>query len=218
MNNHNLVIYEFDELYKILVEIKKDINLNFEKANKQQLPDLNSKSNYLIFTKKEIPGLVNQIVFKDFPISIFKLLEKINIEFIKKKFQDQSDITIGNYNFNLNSRVMSFEENKLKLTEKEINSIVYLSKIGKEVKIQELQAQVWGYQSQLETHTVETHIYRLRKKILKTFNDENFILSKKDGYEIKKKNRFAKDLFTKKYKPRVIKPKKGKGSFKRKKT
>ena len=169
MNNYNLVIYEFEELYKILVEIKKDINLNFEKINKQQLSDLNSKSNYLIFTKKEIPGLVNQVVFKDFPISIFKLLEKINIEFIKKRFNDQSEITIGNYNFNLNSRIMSFEENKLKLTEKEINSIVYLAKIGKAVTIQELQAQVWGYQSQLETHTVETHIYRLRKK-----NFENF--------------------------------------------
>ena len=186
MNNYNLVIYEFEELYEILVEIKKDINLNFEKINKQQLSDLNSKSNYLIFTKKEIPGLVNQVVFKDFPISIFKLLEKINIEFIKKRFNDQSEITIGNYNFNLNSRIMSFEENKLKLTEKEINSIVYLAKIGKAVTIQELQAQVWGYQSQLETHTVETHIYRLRKKILKTFNDGNFIISKKNGYEIKK--------------------------------
>ena len=186
MNIYNLVIYEFEELYKILVEIKKDINLNFEKANKQQLPNLNSKSNYLIFTKNEIPGLVNQIVFKDFPISIFKLLEKINIEFIKKKFHDQSDITIGNYNFNLNSRVMSSKENKLKLTEKEINSIVYLFKIGKEVKIQELQSLVWGYQSQLETHTVETHIYRLRKKILTVFNDANFIVSKKNGYEIKK--------------------------------
>ena len=186
MNNYNLVIYEFEELFKILVEIKKDINLNFEKINKQQLSDLNSKSNYLIFTKKEIPGLVNQIVFKDFPISIFKLLEKINIELIKKKFHDQSEITIGNYNLNLNSRIMSFEENKLKLTEKEINSILYLFKIGKEVKIQELQSSVWGYQSQLETHTVETHIYRLRKKILTVFNDGNFIISKKNGYEIKK--------------------------------
>ena len=186
MNNYNLVIYEFEELYKILVEIKKDINLNFEKVNKQQLADLNSKSNYLIFTKKEIPGVVNQIVFNNFPVSIFKLLEKINIEFIKKKFHEQSDITIGNYNFNLNSRVMSFKENKLKLTEKEINSILYLFKIGKEVKIQELQSSVWGYQSQLETHTVETHIYRLRKKILTVFNDENFIISKKNGYEIKK--------------------------------
>ena len=149
MNNHNLVIYEFDELYKILVEIKKDINLSFEKANKQKLPDLNSKTNYLVFTKKEIPGLNNQIVFNDFPISIFKLLEKINIEFIKKKFHEQSEITIGNYNFNLNSRVMSFGENKLKLTEKEINSILYLFKIEKEAKIQELQTEVWGYQSEL---------------------------------------------------------------------
>jgi len=186
MNIYNIVIYEFEELYKILVEIKKDINLNFEKVNKQQLADLNSKSNYLIFTKKEIPGVVNQIVFNNFPVSIFKLLEKINIEFIKKKFHEQSDITIGNYKFNLNSRVMSFKENKLKLTEKEINSILYLFKIGKEVKIQELQSSVWGYQSQLETHTVETHIYRLRKKILTVFNDGNFIISKKNGYEIKK--------------------------------
>ena len=186
MNNHNLVIYEFDELYKILVEIKKDINLNFESINRQQLSNLNSKLNCLIFTKKELPGLDNQIVFNNFPVSIFKLLEKINIEFIKKKFHDQSDITIGNYNFNLNSRVMSFEENKLKLTEKEINSIVYLSKIRKAVTIQELQAQVWEYQSQLETHTVETHIYRLRKKISKIFDDQDFIISKKNGYKIKK--------------------------------
>ena len=182
MNNHNLVIYEFDELYKILVEIKKDINLSFEKANKQKLPDLNYKTNCLVFTKKEIPGLNNQIVFNDFPVPIFKLLEKINIEFIKKKFHEQSDITIGNYNFNLNSRVMSFGENKLKLTEKEINSILYLFKNEKEVKIQELQTEVWGYQSQLETHTVETHIYRIRKKILKNFNDNYFIGYDKKGY------------------------------------
>ena len=186
MNNYNLVIYEFEELYKILAEIKKDINLNFEKANKQQLTNLNSETNYLVFTKKEIPGLDNQIVFNDFPIPIFKLLEKINIEFIKKKFHEQSDIKIGNYNLNLNSRVMSFGKRELKLTEKEINSIVYLFKSAKEVKIQELQTKVWGYLSQLETHTVETHIYRLRKKISKTFNDEGFIISKKNGYKIKK--------------------------------
>ena len=187
MNNHNLIIYEFEELYKILVEIKKDINFNFEFSNEQQLPDLNSRSNFLIFTKKEIPGLDNQIIFNTFPISIFRLLEKINIEFIKKNFHEQSDMAIGNYNLNLNSRVISFRNKKLKLTEKEIEAIVYLFKIAGSAKIQELQSNVWGYQSQLETHTVETHIYRLRKKILKTFNDENFIISKKDGYEIKKK-------------------------------
>ena len=60
----------------------------------------------------------------------------------------------------------------------------YLSKYKKPVNIEELQSKVWGYQSELETHTVETHIYRLRKKILKVFNDENFIISKKSGYQI----------------------------------
>ena len=187
MNTHNLVIYELDELYKIFEEIKKDINFNFEKINKQELLNLKSNSNYLILTKKEIPELNNQIIFDKFPISIFKILEKINIEFIKKNFQKQSEILIGNYNFNINSREMSSNANKLKLTEKEINSIIYLLKANKPVKIRELQSNVWGYQSQLETHTVETHIYRLRKKISKVFKDENFILSKDNGYEINNK-------------------------------
>ena len=74
---------------------------------------------------------------------------------------------------------------KLKLTEKEINTITYLSKSEKPVSIQELQEKVWSYQSDIETHTVETHIYRLRKKILNTFNDKDFIISEKNGYQIK---------------------------------
>ena len=187
MNNHNLIIFDFNELYKILIEIKKHINFNFEKVDQQHVNDLNLKSNCLILTKKEIKGLKNQIVFDRFPTSIFKLLEKINIEFIKINFQEQSEIFIRNYRFNINSREMCFKENKLKLTEKEINSIIYLFKAAKPIKIQELQSEVWGYQSQLETHTVETHIYRLRKKIHAVFKDEDFILSKKNGYEIKKK-------------------------------
>ena len=187
MNNHNLAIYELDELYNIFVEINKDINFNVEKTDQHQLSNLSLKSNTLILTKKEIPGLNNQIIFDKFPTSIFKLLERINIEFIKKNFQEQSEILIGKYIFNINSREMSSNANKLKLTEKEINSIIYLLKAKKPVKIRELQSNVWGYQSQLETHTVETHIYRLRKKISKVFKDENFILSKNDGYEINKK-------------------------------
>ena len=73
----------------------------------------------------------------------------------------------------------------LKLTEKEINTIIYLSKSEKPVGVDELQEKVWSYQSDIETHTVETHIYRLRKKILNTFNDNNFITSEKNGYQIK---------------------------------
>jgi len=187
MNSHNLVIYEFDELYKIFEEIKKDINFNFEKITKQELLNLNPDTNCLILTKEEIPGLDNQIIFDKFPISMFKILEKINIEFIKKNFQQQSEISIGKYMFNINSREMFSSLDKIKLTEKEISSIMYLLKAKKPVKIKELQSNVWGYQSQLETHTVETHIYRLRKKISEVFKDESFILSKDDGYEVNKK-------------------------------
>ena len=60
-----------------------------------------------------------------------------------------------------------------------------LSNSNKPVGIEELQKMVWSYQSDIETHTVETHIYRLRKKILNTFNDNEFIISKKNGYQIK---------------------------------
>ena len=112
-------------------------------------------------------------------------MEKINIEFLKLQFNNQSQMKVNNYNINLNSREMLINDTKLKLTEKEINIITYLSKSNKPVSIDELQAQVWSYQSDIETHTVETHIYRLRKKILNTFNDKEFIISKKNGYQIK---------------------------------
>ena len=80
---------------------------------------------------------------------------------------------------------MSINNANLKLTEKEIDTIIYLSKSNKPVSIEELQKEVWSYQSDIETHTVETHIYRLRKKILNTFGDKEFITSKKNGYKIK---------------------------------
>ena len=92
---------------------------------------------------------------------------------------------INNYTIDINSREMIIDDTKLNLTEKEINTIRYLSKSKKPVNINELQAEVWNYQSDIETHTVETHIYRLRKKILSTFNDDEFIISKKNGYKIK---------------------------------
>ena len=80
---------------------------------------------------------------------------------------------------------MSLRNINLKLTEKEVNTILYMSKKMKPVSIEELETSVWKYQSDIETHTVETHIYRLRKKIFKVFEDNNFITSKKNGYQIK---------------------------------
>jgi DNA-binding response OmpR family regulator len=111
-------------------------------------------------------------------------VEKINIEFLKLQFHSQSQVKIKNYTMDMNSREIIINDTKLKLTEKEINTIIYLSKSNKPVSIDELQKKVWSYQSDIESHTVETHVYRLRKKFLSTFDDEEFIVSKKDGYQI----------------------------------
>ena len=113
------------------------------------------------------------------------MVEKINIEFLKLQFNSQSEIRINNYIIDRNSREILTKHARLKLTEKEINTITYLSKSNKPVSIDELQEMVWGYQSDIETHTVETHIYRLRKKIFNTFDDNELIISKKNGYQIR---------------------------------
>ena len=187
MNNQNLIIYQFNSLFQILKEIDKELNFEIieildEKLLKKKIKDL---TNYLIITKKRILYVDNQYIFDQLPIKLSKLIEKINVEILKQQFSDKSKIYIEDYLINLNARELSLKKTRLKLTEKEINTILYLSKIKKPVSIEELQINVWKYQSDMETHTVETHIYRLRKKILKIFGDKNFIISKKNGYQIK---------------------------------
>jgi len=183
----SLIIYKFTLLYHILEELGLD--LNFEISFVESENSLNNKvknlNNYLIISNKKYSNINNQFVLDNIPISISKLVEKINIEFLKIQFNSQSQVKLNNYTIDLNSREMLIDSTKLKLTEKEINTIIYLSKSNKPVSIHELQEKVWSYQFDIETHTVETHIYRLRKKILNTFNDNEFIISKKNGYQIK---------------------------------
>ena len=187
MSIQNLIIYKFFSLYQILEEISSDLNFNITFIdNENSLNDkIKNFNHYLITSNKRYLDIDTKIVLDNLPISIFKLIEKINIEFLKQQFNNQSELQINKYTIDLNSRELLLKSSKLKLTEKEINTIIYISKSNKPVSIDELQEKVWSYQSDLETHTVETHIYRLRKKILKTFNDNEFIISKKDGYHIK---------------------------------
>jgi len=182
----NLIIYKFSSLYQILEEISSDLNFNLTFVdNENSLNDkIKNFNHYLIASNKRYSNIDAQIVLDNLPINIFKLIEKINIEFLKQQFNNQSEFQINKYKIDLNSRELLLNSSKLKLTEKEINTIIYISKSNKPVSIDELQEKVWSYQSDIETHTVETHIYRLRKKILKTFNDNEFIISKKDGYHI----------------------------------
>jgi DNA-binding response OmpR family regulator len=117
------------------------------------------------------------------PIKFEKLIEIINVKFLKNKFLDQSHIKIGEYDLDLNSRKISLGDKSLNLTERETNLIIFI-KDEKNVTIKELQKMVWDYSPDLETHTVETHIYRLRRKMKETFGDENFILNNSNGYSI----------------------------------
>ena len=183
----NLIIYKFSRLYHILEELDLDLsfNITFAESEKSLNEKIDNLNNYLILTNKRYLGIGNQFVLDIVPIDILKLVEKINVEFLKNQFNTQSELKVKNYIIDLNSREILINDNKLKLTEKEINTITYLSKSNKPVSIDELQEKVWSYQSDIESHTVETHIYRLRKKILNTFNDNKFIISKKDGYQIK---------------------------------
>ena len=187
MSTQNLIIYKFTSLYHILEELGLELNFNIAFANSENSLNekVQSNNNYLVISNKKYPDISNQFVLENIPINIYKLVEQINIQFLKIKFNNQSHVKVNNYTINLNSREMVANNIKLKLTEKEINTITYLSKSNKSVKIDELQAEVWGYQSDIETHTVETHIYRLRKKVLNIFNDNEFIISKKNGYQIK---------------------------------
>ena len=186
MSNQNLIIYKFTELYQILVELGLNLDCNIIFVDSEDF--LNEKvknlSNYLVISNKKYLDIDNQFVLDNTPISIFKLIEKINVEFLKIQFNNQSEVKVNKYIIDLNSREMLLNNIKLKLTEREINTITYLSKSDKPVSIGELQEKVWNYQSNMETHTVETHIYRLRKKILNTFNDNDFIISEKNGYQI----------------------------------
>ena len=186
MNKQYLIIYDFNELFNILNEIKKDLNFNLINVSKQELFDLNIQlNNSLIVSKKEISKVQNQVILKNLPLKISKIIETININFLKNRFIQQSDIDLGFYKLNLNSRKMFDDKNELNLTEKEADIIIFLKKSKKPVSIDELQTEVWGHSSKLDTHTVETHIYRLRKKISNKFNDDNFIKSTKSGYNIK---------------------------------
>ena len=187
MSVQNLIIYKFKILYNIFEELSSDLNFKviFVYSQNSLNEKVKNSKEHLIISNEKYPGINNQLILKNLPINIFKLIEKINIEFLKIHFNNQSEVIVNNYIIDLNSREMLAKNTKLKLTEKEINIITYLSQSNKPVSIDELENEVWSYQSNIETHTVETHIYRLRKKILNTFKDNEFIISKKNGYQIK---------------------------------
>ena len=194
MIKQNVFIINFYTLYEILEEIKDNLSFNIInfKNDDEFFKSFNSSSNNLLISQKSNlnsflkKGLNkdNILFFEDIPISINKIIELINIQLIKLRFNHQSKVRIKQYELNLNSKFFSNGSTSIKLTEKEIEIILYLNDTKKKHDVLDLQKNIWKYSEEIETHTVETHIYRLRKKISNKFNDENFILSDKNGYFI----------------------------------
>jgi hypothetical protein len=194
MIKQNIFIINYNSLYEILNEIKDNLSFNVENyVSEDDLIENSSLDikNSLIISRSKNKLLSDKKIdnknFLDlslFPISLNKLVELINIQLIKLKFNHQSKFNIKNYELNLNSKFISKSDLSLKLTEKEIEIILYLNETKTKHDVADLQKNIWGYSVDMETHTVETHIYRLRKKILDTFQNENFIISNKNGYII----------------------------------
>jgi len=185
MNSKILIIYEYQILYEILNEIYESLNFKIIHCSKKEYNNLKFDTNidYLIVSQKKIQGLSNILILEHRPIKLRELFEIININFLKSKFFKQSSIKIGKYNLDLNSRKISLKNKNLDLTERETNLIIFINE-KKKVNVKDLQKNVWDYSPNLETHTVETHIYRLRKKMSEVFGDENFIVNYQNGYSI----------------------------------
>ena len=196
MTKQKIHIIDFEILYNIFDEIKDYLEFQiFHYKNEESFLNTNNlnlndslilvKSNKKVFLNNGKIDRKKIFSISKYPITIDKLVELLNVNLIKQKYNYQSNIDIKNYVLDLNSRTITKDKESLKLTQKEIDIILFLNDYKKPQKVNVLQNKVWGYSLELETHTVETHIYRLRKKINDKFNDNNFILSNDDGYFIK---------------------------------
>ena len=198
MFKQSVSLVEFSRLYNILHEINDLFSFNiFNYQNtKEFLHEIESNNieciNSTIIIDKPNQTLLsnskinrnNILVLDTLPFKIERLLDEINSQLIKQKYNFHSKLDIKNYTLNFNSRIISNATKELKLTEREIDIILFLKDQNIPQSVSMLQNKVWGYSFDLETHTVETHIYRLRKKIKDKFNDENFIISEDTGYKI----------------------------------
>ena len=191
MFKKNIFIINSKSLYDIFHEVKALLNFNVFKFNEKDfISNEHFKEPNLVFLSYSLKDTnsfkkldKNKIILLDnSPLSLMKIIEKINLLLLKINYQQKSEIKVKDYILDLNSKTINKDNKKIKLTEKELEIILFLDSKNTSQKISKLQNKIWKYNEDLETHTVETHIYRLRKKIDKEFGDNNFISSDKEGY------------------------------------
>ena len=182
----NFEIKSFKKFNEIIQDSKVKNSIILIASLKDYDLFINSKLNipvlFLNFGSKKSYTTSAEII--NCPFQLNNFVERINVIFLKNKFLNNSNLNILNYEINLNSKEILRDGQKLKLTEREINFILFLKNSNSPQNIKSILKSVWNYSPNLETHTVETHVHRLRKKIFSHFKDDNFIKINKKGYFI----------------------------------
>jgi hypothetical protein len=179
----NIFFLENKSNIKFTVRIIFPENLSLKYNNKffmENVPTLFLLKDKVFLVNNNLKPLSFHVVL-DMPIDLFFLKEIVSILKMKYIFFEKSKVLINNYELDSNQRVLSKNNKVIKLTEKELSLILALKKKNG-VNKSELLRSIWNYSSKVETHTFETNLYRLRKKIEKKFNDKNFIYEKSSFY------------------------------------
>mgnify|MGYP002010832471 CR=1 FL=1 len=163
-----------------------DVILFHEEAlNNKEDKKIISNSHCLKICASKKKTLSNNFdAFLEIPSSLKEINAVVENVVAKKAFSKNSSIEIKKYLLNKNEKKLSKKENEITLTEKEIQLLELFLNSKKPISKDKILSSVWNYSSEADTHTVETHIYRLRKKISDKFSDENFIVNTKDGYSL----------------------------------
>ena len=196
MLNQKLYIINLSNFYNIISELQEHIGYEILKFDSKEIffdkyesKSISTENSILVVHEKEYDFFVknlneDQIIKLKPPVNIFTFIENLNVRFIQKKYQDQSNVNVKDFFLDINSRELKKGKSSLKLTERETDMILFLNNSNKPVNVETLEKEIWQHSSELETHTVETHIYRLRKKIKAEFGNDDLIKSNKNGYTI----------------------------------
>ena len=166
-----------------------DVVLFHEDAlnDKEDNKIIRNTHNLKVLASSEKKKYQNFDAFLELPSSLREINAVIESVTAKKVFSKNSSIEIKKYLLNKNEKKLSKNENEIILTEKEIQLLELFLNNKKPISKNKILSSVWNYSSDADTHTVETHIYRLRKKINDKFSDDNFIVNTKDGYSLWRK-------------------------------
>ena len=205
MHKLNILVQGSSSFFMTLIELKHHLKFNISETSGDLYDKSLKDADVLIFYEQSSKDIKNKInfdniscikilatsknkkdkIFEDvlkLPTTIKEINDIVERSVAKKSFNKNSSINIKNYLLDKNEKKLSKNGSFIMLTEKEIQLLEILLKSQKAVSKKKFLSLVWRYSSDADTHTVETHIYRLRKKILEKFSDNEFIINQKDGY------------------------------------